>query len=132
MTTTNIYSNLPEVVEILSLDDAGEGGAATCPHCGAIGRYIYWFQASDGEMHGAMKGCFKHFPKSKYLARMTELMDKERQFKAKGWKLARWDSDVLAAIRDYAQGQIMQEKLDNIISNADRAKKTYMARKGYR
>jgi hypothetical protein len=129
----NIYANLPEVIEILALEDAGEGGAASCPHCGAIGRYIVWFQASDGELHGAMRGCFKHFPKSKYLARMTELMDKERQFKAKkGWKLASWDQDVMDGIRRYAHQEISQEVLDTIIYNADRAKGAYMRRKGYR
>jgi len=130
--TTNIYADLPEVVEILHLEDAGEGGAGTCPHCGAIGRYIYWFETVGGEMHGAMKGCFKHFPKSRYFERMAAILSKEKDFAKKGWKLAGWDQDVLNAIRAYSNNTMTQEQVDDVIRNADRAKNAYMKRKGYR
>ncbi len=127
-----IYTDLPHVVEIISLDDAGEGGAASCPHCGALGRYVYWFQASDGQTYGAMKGCFRHFPKSRYFERMSEILKKEKDAVKKGRKLASWDVEVLEAIRDYGHGTKSVDEVDLIISNADRAKRAYMQRMGYR
>src|SRR5690349_17478487 len=100
--TTNIYANLPEVVEIITIDDAGEGGAASCPHCGAIGRYVYHFTASDGQHYAAMRGCFSHFPKSRFAGRMAELLRKEIDAKKRGRQLASWDIEIMGAIRDYA------------------------------
>lgn len=127
----NIYANLPNVVEILSLEDAGEGGAASCPHCGAIGRYVYWFSADDGNHYGAMKGCFKHFPKSKYFERMADILRKEKEAAKKGRKLASWDQDVLNAIRALADNKTTQEGVDDVIARADRAKRAYMKRMGW-
>lgn len=126
-----IYADLPHVVEIISLEDAGEGGAASCPHCGAIGRYIYRFIASDGQEYGAMKGCFKHFPKSRYFERMSEILKKEKDAAKRGRHIASWDTDVLDAIRAYADGKKDADQVDEIIRNADRAKRAYMVRMGY-
>lgn len=58
----NIYANLPTVTEILAFVDYDTGGAS-CPHCGAIGRYVYRFLCADGQEYGAMRGCFGKFPK---------------------------------------------------------------------
>jgi hypothetical protein len=43
----------------------GEPGSATCPHCGAWGRYVYGFTTVDGEHHGAMAGCVEVWPGGK-------------------------------------------------------------------
>lgn len=128
----NIYSDLPEVVEIKQLYDAGEGGAGTCPHCGAIGRYIYYFLASDGEMYGAMRGCFQRFPKSKYFQRLAEILRKQEQAKRKGRTIASWDQLVLDAIYSLTAGKRTTEAVDEIIRQADNAKRAYRTRKGYR
>lgn len=54
---------LPRIVAVLGRSDSGEYGAATCPHCGAAGRYVYTFQCDDGTTRGAMAGCLKLFPR---------------------------------------------------------------------
>lgn len=128
----NIYADLPRVVEILDLKDYGEYGAVSCPHCGAQGRYIYFFTTDNGQSYGAMKGCFRKFPKSPYADRMAKLLGKEKEFKAKKWKLASWDQDSINAIRAYGEGKILQKDLDRILAESDRAKYLYMKKKGYR
>lgn len=47
--------------QFIKVDDYGspyEGGGTCCPHCGADGRYIYWW-AEYGVIRGAMAGCYK-------------------------------------------------------------------------
>lgn len=129
---TNIYADLPTVIEIISLEDAGEGGAAVCPHCGALGRYVYYFTASDGHQYGAMRGCFAHFPKSRFFDRLAEILKKEKDAAKKGRKLASWDIDVQNAIRDYGNNRKSAEQVDEIIRQADNAKRAYCKRMGYR
>ncbi len=75
MTQESIYANLPTAVEFLRMEDMGEECDAHCPHCGALGRYIYYFRCSDGKVYGAMKGCYRHFPKNwmeKYSRKVKE------------------------------------------------------------
>jgi len=47
----------------------GDPGSATCPHCGAWGRYVYFFTTVDGEQHGAMSGCVETWPGGKEAVR---------------------------------------------------------------
>lgn len=130
--TASPYAVLPTVVEIIALEDAGEGGAGICPHCGAIGRYIYRFRCSDGEVYGAMRGCFAHFPKSKYFQRLAEILKKQQDAQKKERQIASWDRDVMKAIYKYTEGVLTESEVDAVIRNADRAKHAYMVRRGYR
>jgi hypothetical protein len=50
------------------VDATGGGEPTNCPHCGALGRYIYYFTLENGEKAGAMKGCYKAWPKSSRFA----------------------------------------------------------------
>lgn len=127
----SIYSNLPTVVEIIKLEDSGEGGAASCPHCGATGRYIYWFVASDGATYGAMRGCFNKFPKSGYFNLMSEILKKEKDAEKKGRKLASWDRNIMQAIRNFTNGLILEDNLKGIIAIENHNKRGYMVRMGY-
>lgn len=58
---------LPAIVKMLGVDDAGAG--ASCPHCGATGRWIYNFLCEDGTQRAAMAGCLKQFPQMPEIAR---------------------------------------------------------------
>lgn len=128
----NIYADLPKVVYIDRLEDAGEGGAASCPHCGAIGRYIYWFACSDGTQRGAMKGCFSHFPKHPFADRHAQVLAKQKSNAKKGWSLASWDAKVMQAIEEFGEGRITEWQAKDIIRQADSDKKAWMKQKGYR
>lgn len=54
---------LPRIIRYDHVDDSGEYGNATCPHCGAKGRYVHHFLTDEGP-RAAMAGCIKLFPTS--------------------------------------------------------------------
>lgn len=128
---SSIYSNLPQVLYVEHLDDAGEGGAASCPHCGALGRYTYFFTCADGSHRGAMKGCFSHFPKHPFADRHAQILEKQKANAKKGWSMASWDKDVITAIERFGAGEITEVEANNIIRQADSNKKSWMRRKGF-
>lgn len=129
---SHTVSTLPKVVEMLSLEDTGPESGATCPHCGADGRYIYHFRCEDGNEYGAMSGCVQLFPKSKYAARMEKLLAKEKDNTKTGRTLAGWDVEVQDAIRAFMDGDITESQADARIRNADAKKTAWMKTKGYR
>lgn len=128
---SSIYADLPEVLFVLDLHDSGEFGNASCPHCGAEGRYVYTFACADGTTRGAMAGCFKKFRKHRYAKRMERILTKALAAHKQGRKLASWDTDVEAAIRDFHQGVKTEAEADAIIRRADLRKQDYMRSKGY-
>ena len=64
--------HLPRVIEVLEVIDCGPGPSASCPHCGADGRYITRFRCDDGTTRGAMSGCFKLFLPRERLRRVGQ------------------------------------------------------------
>lgn len=123
---------LPKVVYIENLQDTGEDSGARCPHCGAEGRYIYWFRCEDGKLHGAMKGCFKLFPKSKFAELHEKLLAKQADYQKKGWKLASWDQEVVGAIEAHGRGEISEIAVQNAIGRANGARAAWKYGKKYR
>lgn len=119
----NPYRDLPKVFFVESIADHGpcEGGvgSALCPHCGAEGRYVYHFLCEDGSSHAAMKGCFGHFPKHQFAAISLRLLEKEREYAAKGWKLPSWDQDILDAIIRCAHQELAEEDAWKVIRAAE-------------
>lgn len=91
-------AKLPTIVRFLGTDDAGPG--ATCPHCGATGRYIVRFMVEGGRELGAMRGCAKLFPVSPLAAAQAALQAKaERYAKQRPpWSLNRRDREALDTI----------------------------------
>lgn len=128
----SLYSDLPQVLYIEHLEDAGEGGAGTCPHCGAVGRYIYHFTCTDGSRRSAMRGCFSHFPKHPFAERHAQILEKQKANAKKGWSMASWDKSVVEAIEQFGRGEITEREVKNIILVADGNKKSWMKRKGFR
>lgn len=128
----SIYTDLPQVLYIEHLEDAGEGGAAACPHCGALGRYTYYFTCADGTRRGAMKGCFSHFPKHPFAERYAQILEKQKANAKKGWNMASWDKSVIDAIEQFGRGEITEWQAKDIIREADSNKKSWMKRKGFR
>ena len=100
----SIYSDLPQIVYIYAVEDHGEDGAATCPHCNAIGRYIVKFQCEDGTTRGAMRGCFQKFPISTLARYHAAIVEKQKEYSAKGWSLNQFDTAMLEIIERHARG----------------------------
>jgi hypothetical protein len=113
-------NSYPKVVEVEQIEDRGPESGACCPHCGADGRYITWFITEDGARHGAMAGCFKLFPKSRYAARVAGILEKERNRR----KLASWDQKVLEAIR--ALPDLGTAGVDRVIAEQDGIRRTWL------
>jgi hypothetical protein len=124
----SIYANLPKVVRFLGVEDMGEEADAHCPHCGAQGRYIYYFECEDGTRRGAMKGCYKHFPKSwteKYTYAIESGLHQVFEVKDKSGNVVRIDKEdyaatekeqkVLDAAAALAAGKITESEAETII-----------------
>lgn len=139
MTTAHasIYADLPRIVTITGRSDSGEYGGASCPHCGAAGRYVIWFVCEDGTSRGAMAGCLKKFPMHPFAKRALALQDKraelaEQNAKTHGTRqLASWDQQVLDAIEAYADGNLSEQDAYDQIALADSRKASWMRSRGY-
>ena len=104
-----VLNDLPKILYIIGKDDAGEDGAARCPHCGAEGRYTYVFMTEKGTM-GAMAGCIKLFPMHRFARDGQRIYDKLQSYRKTGWKLPSWDIAILETIEAFAKGEISESE----------------------
>jgi hypothetical protein len=123
-------SSLPEVALVTEIVDAGPGGA-TCPHCGSLGRWVICFVDVYGKEGGAMKGCWKLFPKSAFVAKCEKLLSKEAKARDGIEKLNKWDIAQLDALQDLKKEIITLNQAIGIIRSADLDKKNWMKKRGY-
>lgn len=126
---TKASSKLPKIIYFLDTLDSGAFGEATCPHCGALGRYVYRFVCEDGETRGAMAGCVKLYPMHRFAKLGMQIMDRQREYATKGWLLASWDCEILDAIHDYAIGKIPEAAADELIFKAQTRRDNWRAKK---
>ena len=95
-------STFPRIVSFLGTDDCGPG--ATCPHCGATGRWVVRFVVEDGRRLAAMRGCVKLFPASSLANEGLRLRDKAARYKKEGWTLNQADTRALEQIEALENG----------------------------
>lgn len=108
-------SELPRIVRFLATDDSS---GASCPHCGATGRYILNFVVEDGRTLGAMRGCVKLFPVSKIAVEELRLRTKQAQRAKIGWELNAADRGALDAIAEFYAGTVGEQYALNVIQYA--------------
>ncbi len=130
MSSKNIYKDLPRVVMVTSIEDGGPDGTF-CPHCGAKGRFIIYFLAENGEQRGAMKGCFRKFPKHPLAAEAAELLERQRERQKKGQQLSGWDQTMLSAIEDYGEYRISEDQAMEIVRMQKARKAAWMKKRRY-
>lgn len=111
-------TSLPTVIRITSVTDAGEKDGATCPHCGASGRYIYHFDCVDGTHRAAMKICFSHFPKHEFVKVSEDVKKREAAYRAQGWDLPTYDVEIIRTIDMFAGGRITEAVAKKRITSA--------------
>lgn len=132
--TTTTKTGLPRIVRFDETTDSGEFGNATCPHCGALGRYTHWFLGEDGKRHGAMSGCIKLFPISRIAEEHKKISEKQRQNKnsRRPKSLNNWDTKKLNAIERYYDGKLTEGQCLAWIDDENRSRDAWMRSKGYR
>jgi len=131
----NIYRDLPKIIIVLGVNDHGpcEGGAsAICPHCGAEGRYVYIFKCDDGTTRGAMRGCIQKFPRHAFADESQRILDKEADYKTRGWSLPSWDIAIQSAINEFAEGQISEQDAQTRIRSAQESRRGWKDRRNRR
>jgi hypothetical protein len=131
-------SVLPTRIVTLFTDDSGEYGNASCPHCGADGRYIHYFLCDDGRIHGAMSGCIKLFPHKKTpLSIMAELaLDKEKELselRKKGivHNLASWFKITIETLDKLRNNEITIDDARQIIGQQYNKRYQWLVSNGY-
>lgn len=112
-------STLPRIVRFLETQDCP---GASCPHCGATGRYILRFVVADGRTLGAMRGCVQLFPVSQIAHEEKRLTDKLKRYKKNGWNgLNRADSAALDAIEAFYAGTGTEQQALCLVSVAKKS-----------
>lgn len=97
--------------KFIGVKDCGE---TNCPHCGAMGRYIYEWE-EDGVSHAAMAGCYQKLTKG------IQKDEKQRYFEilyekqAKNKPLNGWDKSVILLLSFKKSGNYPAEWCDNKI-----------------
>ncbi len=97
--------DLPRITRFLGVDDCA---GASCPHCGATGRYIIRFQVEDGRQLGAMRGCIKLFPVTELARQHQYFVDKQARYARQrpSWELNARDREALRWIMDAIEGRV--------------------------
>lgn len=114
---------------LLGSHDYGEFGGGNCAHCGADCRYEQSFVCDDGTTRRAARGCIQLFPQSNLIRRQRKHLAAVEQKRIKGWNLASWDVAREDAFVDLALGKIDAATCEARLDDADRAARTYAARK---
>lgn len=129
-------ATLPLIVEFTGVHDGGpcdDGPTAICPHCGAEGRYVFFFDCDDGTSRGAMRGCLSLFPVSEVAAedkRLRErLLDLQKRF-GKDAHLNRFEEQIREAIDAFYFGDITKNEALTVIHEQKEAQREWRKAKG--
>lgn len=121
-------ARLPRIIQFEGVSDSGEYGGATCPHCGADGRYVWTFITEDGERRGAMAGCIQKFPVSKLAEEHKRIIERSKDRAKNGQKLASWDIAKLAAIEAVRDGELTADQALLVVQSENAKRKQWMDR----
>lgn len=130
-------TTLPRITRFLGTSDGGPSdgrGSATCPHCGASGRYVHSFECEDGSRRAAMSGCIKLFPVHPIAEVDMALQARARKLRDQYGptaKLNSWDERIKSAVDAYYTGQ-MDERTALAIIRAETIAKANYRRARYR
>lgn len=114
-------ASLPRITRFEGTDDCGPGGAS-CPHCGATGRWVIRFRVEDGRTLGAMRGCVKLFPVTELARQHGYFKEKEARYAAQRppWKLNARDAEALRLIEEAIEGRADARQAVSIAQTARR------------
>jgi hypothetical protein len=122
-----VDSTLPFVWECIN--DTGPESGATCPHCGAEGRYIYnWFEF--GERRAAMAGCFEAMTGRIKKCDKTRVMLLIAKKQSRNKPLNGWERSILRMEQFKSAGKYPAEWCDQKISETLSQRKSFLAKSG--
>ena len=130
-----IDTTLPLITRYLHKTDSGpcdDGATATCPHCGADGRFIHWFECEDGSKRGAMSGCVKLFRMTDIAAADMALREKLAERKKSGKGLNAVEQRASYAIQQFYAGRWDEATTLNMIKSQREAAAEYQRSMGWR
>lgn len=103
-------------------------GNASCPHCGAEGRYIYKWE-ENGKTKSAMAGCYKALTGKLEKGEDTRYFEILAEKQTKGKELNGWDKNIIRLQGYLAENKYSKEwvemKIREVLSN----RKQYLAKK---
>ena len=126
-----IYQNRNDMItanfEFIEVKDFGE---TSCPHCGAEGRYIYfWLQ--DGVKMSAMAGCYKALTgklakndEAKYMELLSVKLAKNKDLNG-------WDRNIIRLLDYKKESKFPEDWCNQKIKEILSQRKSLLARKGY-
>lgn len=136
---------LPAILAVTGMKDYGPSdgeGSACCPHCGARGRYIWYFICEDGSKRGAMRGCIQLFPRKssrndKLIQEAFERLNKARE---ENKNPASWWLDMVKAAEEFASLFPLEDhnainsayrELHNKVQDAENRRQDWLRKNGY-
>lgn len=116
--------------EFIGIDDTGVESGATCPHCGAEGRYIYnWIE--HGRPHAAMAGCFAaltgRVKKGDYEKVMIGIAKKQATRKP----INGWEKTILRMNEFKSTGKYPDDWCNQKIHEVLSQRKAFLSQRGY-
>lgn len=114
--------------KFIAIQDGGTG--ASCPHCGAEGRWIYTWE-QDGVTRSAMAGCYKALTGQLSKGDDTRYFELLAEKQAKGKPLNGWDTNVLRLQKFMQDGKYAKDWCEMKIREVLRQRKQYLATKRY-
>lgn len=140
--TTKATASLPAILAVTGCYDGGpcDGGpTATCPHCGAGGRYIWSFICADGSRRGAMSGCIQLYPSDRHSRLIQEAFNRRMKAKEEGRSLASWWAAMIEAteafaakeLRDHQEVAAATAELHAAVREAEGRRQSWLHRNGY-
>lgn len=132
-------ANLPSVPAVLGVQDFGpcDGGegSATCPHCGAQGRYVISFLCDDGTKRGAMSGCFDLFrgADTRTSKLVCEAFSRARDASKEGKKAASWWREIAAEADEFGRSGGVDDyrEFAQRVADIDGRRQAWLKRNGY-
>jgi len=130
-----IDPSLPTIIQFTGMHDGGpcdDGPTAVCPHCGADGRYVYFFKCDDGTSRGAMSGCIKLFPVSPVAKIQERLVKKQHELRVKYGKdahLNSWQSKMMDSIETFQAGGMDEATCLSQIAYQEQRQSDYRAKR---
>ena len=103
-------------------------GTASCPHCGAEGRYIYQWE-ENGVARSAMAGCYKMLTGKLSKEEDVRYFEILAEKQSKGKELNGWDKNIIRLQGYLSENKYSKEWVEMKIKEVLSQRKQYLSKK---
>jgi hypothetical protein len=103
-------------------------GTASCPHCGAEGRYIYQWE-ENGVARSAMAGCYKMLTGKLSKGEDVRYFEILAEKQSKGKELNGWDKNIIRLQGYLSENKYSKEWVEMKIKEVLSQRKQYLSKK---